>query len=52
MDSLILVHEIIHSLNTTQNLGILIKLDLSKDFDKLRWKYVHYILLAFGFSAD
>jgi hypothetical protein len=31
---------------------MLIKLDLSKEFDKLSWKYMHSILLAFGFSAD
>jgi hypothetical protein len=52
MDSVILVHEIIHSLKTTRTPGMLIKLDLSKDFDKLSWKYMHSILLAFGFSTD
>jgi hypothetical protein len=29
---------------------MLIKLDLSKSFDKLSWKYMRALLLAFGFS--
>jgi hypothetical protein len=52
MDSVILVHEVIHSLNTTCTLGMLIKLDLSKDFDRLSWHYMKDLLLDFGFSSD
>jgi hypothetical protein len=40
----------IHSLNPTKTSIILIKLDMSKSFDKLSWKYIHHTLLAFGFS--
>jgi len=35
MDSVILFHEVIHSLKSMCTPGMLIKLDLSKDFDKL-----------------
>jgi hypothetical protein len=35
MDSVILVHEVIHSLKITCTPSMLLKLDLSKDFDKL-----------------
>jgi hypothetical protein len=52
MDSVILVHEVIHSLKSTRTLGMLIKLDLSKAFDHLSWKYMHSLLLDFGFSND
>jgi hypothetical protein len=31
---------------------MLIKLDMSKDFDKLRWKHIKQILKAFGFHHD
>jgi len=52
MDNIILGHEVIHSLKTSGMYGMLIKLDLSKDFDRLRWKYICSILLAFGFNAN
>ena len=35
MDIIILVHEVIHSLKSTRTPGMLLKLDLSKAFDKL-----------------
>ena len=35
MDSVIIFHDVIHSLKSTHTLGVLIKLDLSKDFDCL-----------------
>jgi hypothetical protein len=37
VDSVILAHEMIHSLQKTHMPGMLLKLDLSKDFDKLSW---------------
>jgi len=52
MDSVILVHEIIHSLKSTHTLGMLLKLGLSKYFDKLSWQYMEDLLLDFGFSKD
>jgi hypothetical protein len=52
MDSVILVHNIIYSLKITCTLGMLLKLYISKDFDKLRWQYMKAILKAFGFNKD
>jgi hypothetical protein len=52
MDSVILVHEIIHSLKSTRTLGMLLKLDLSKYFDKLSWQYMKALLSAFSFNMD
>ena len=37
MDSVILAHEVIHSLKSSCTPGMLVKLDLSKSFDKLSW---------------
>ena len=37
LDGIIISHEIIHLLKTTKKFGMLIKLDLSKAFDKLNW---------------
>jgi hypothetical protein len=50
LDSIILAHEVIHSLQKTKTPGMLLKLDLSKAFDKISWEYMRAILLAFGFD--
>jgi hypothetical protein len=52
LDSIILSHEVTHSLKSTKSMGMLIKLDMSKDFDKLSWKYINDVLLAFGFHPS
>jgi hypothetical protein len=52
MDSVILAHEVIHSLHSTKTPGMLLKLDLSKDFDKLSWNYLRSSLLAIGFDPS
>jgi hypothetical protein len=50
LDGIIFAHEVINSLKITKYLGILINLEMSKSFNKLSWKYIHQVLLAFGFS--
>jgi hypothetical protein len=50
LDSVILAHEVIHSLHSTKTQGMLLKLDLSKAFDKLSWIYLRSTLIAFGFD--
>jgi hypothetical protein len=49
LDGIILVHEMIHSLKNTKSSGMLMKLDMSKAFDKISWKYIQCIIRAFGF---
>jgi len=50
MDNVILAHQVIHSLKITKTPGILIKLDLSKNFDIINWQYMHSLLEAFTFD--
>jgi len=50
MYTVILAHEVIHSLNSTKTPSILIKLNLSKSFDKASWQYLQAILDSFGFD--
>ena len=47
---IIIAHEFIHSLNSSIKLGMLLKLDMLKAFDKLSWQYIEQVLLAFGFG--
>ena len=52
MDGIILVHETIHSLKVTKTPGMLLKLDLSKAYDKLNCQFLEGILKAFGFVEE
>ena len=49
LDGIIHTHEIIHSLKHTKQAGMILKIDLSKAFDKLSWTYIQKVLSAFGF---
>jgi len=51
MDGILLSHEIIHSLKQSKQAGMILKLDLSKAFDKLSWTYIQQMLIAFGFCS-
>jgi len=50
LDGIILSHKVIHSLKHTKQAGMILKLDLSKAFDKLSWIYIQKMLITFGFS--
>jgi len=52
LSSIILSHEVVHSLKSTKTSGMLIKIDLSKAFNKLSWQYISDVLLPFGFQPD
>ena len=52
LHGIILAHEVVHSLKTSKTPGMILKLDLSKAFDKLSWTFIENILLAFGFFQD
>ena len=52
MDGIITAHEAIHSLKTFRTSGMLLKHDMSKAFDKISWKFLKVVLVAFGFSIS
>lgn len=52
MDSIILSHELIHSLKIQKNPTMMIQLDMSKAFDKISWDYMRQVLAMFGFLKD
>ena len=51
MDSVQIVHEVIHSLEASKREGMFLKLDLSKAYDRVDWSLLGKILLAFGFDS-
>ena len=50
LNGIITDHEAIHSLKTSHISGMLLKFDMSKDFDNIRWKFLRAMVVAFGFS--
>ena len=50
LDSIISVHENIHSLTVSMKEGFLLKLDLSKAYDRVDWAFLQRGLEAFGFN--
>eukprot|EP00253_Pinus_taeda_P035653 PITA_35653 len=49
LDNILLAQEIIHSLHSRKEAGMLMQLDLSKAYDKVSRKYLEVVLNAFGF---
>ena len=50
LDGIILVHETIHLLKIKKVRGMFLKLDLSKAYDKINWKFLVGVLRGFDFS--
>eukprot|EP00253_Pinus_taeda_P030826 PITA_30826 len=50
LNGLVVAQEMIHSLNQQKRKGMMIKLDLSKAYDRLNWKYLCAVLEAYGFA--
>lgn len=51
LDNILLVQEMIHTLQSRKIPGMMIQLDLSKAFDKVNWNYLEATLNAFGFES-
>eukprot|EP00253_Pinus_taeda_P027077 PITA_27077 len=49
LDGLVVTQEVIHSLKVKKQKGMMIKLDLSKAYDRLNWKYLEIVLEQFSF---
>jgi hypothetical protein len=52
LDGIVVAHEVIHSLKVSKKAGMLMKLDMSKAYDRMNWDFLGKILLSFGFGGD
>eukprot|EP00253_Pinus_taeda_P014528 PITA_14528 len=52
LDNILLSQEMIHTLHSRKEIGMLMQLDLSKAYDKVSWRYLEAILEAFGFCRQ
>eukprot|EP00253_Pinus_taeda_P002372 PITA_02372 len=50
LDGLVVTQEVIHSLKVKKQKGMMIKLDLSKVYDRLNRNYLEKVLESFGFN--
>lgn len=46
----LVVHEIVYSSTSHKKEAMLIKLDMMKAYDRVCWKFLHQVLIKFGFS--
>lgn len=52
MAGIIVAHKTIHSMKNNKKLGMLMKLDMSKAYDRLNWYFITGTLEAFGFFSN
>lgn len=50
LNSVISVHQNIHSLSCSNNQGFIMKVDIAKAYDRVEWAFLSKILHAFGFD--
>lgn len=50
LDSILTIHENIHSLTINKCVGLVLKLDLIKAYDRVDWGFLSKIFKSFGFG--
>lgn len=52
LDGVVIASEAIHSMSTSKERAMFIKLDMAKAYDRVNWDFLRKVLLAFGFSQE
>lgn len=50
LESVVVAHEVVHSLHKSKEPGVVIKLDYEKAYDKVSWEFIFEILESRGFG--
>lgn len=51
MHGVMILHEILHETKRKNQLGIILKLDFEKTYDKVKWNFLFKCLAATGFCS-
>eukprot|EP00253_Pinus_taeda_P024711 PITA_24711 len=52
LDNIIQAQEVVHSLSSKRQAGMIMQLDIAKAYDKVNWTYMKRVLIAFGFDHN
>lgn len=52
LDGVVIATETIHSMASSKEKAMFIKLDMAKAYDRVRWSFLQKILRAFGFAEE
>lgn len=52
LDASITTHEVLHSMEKSGNLGMALKLDISKAYDRINWSFLYKVMERIGFSQN
>eukprot|EP00253_Pinus_taeda_P021261 PITA_21261 len=52
LNNIIQAHEVVHSLTSKRQAGMIRQLDIAKAYDKVNWMYIKKVLIAFGFDHN
>ena len=52
LDGVVIASEAIHSMATSKEKAMFVKLDLAKAYDQVSWDFLANVLLAFGFDME
>ena len=52
LDGVVIATEAVHSMATSKEKAMFIKLDMAKAYDRVSWEFLQKILLTFGFAEE
>jgi len=52
LNNIIQAHEVVDSLKSNKQAGMVIQIDLAKAYDKLGWSYIREVIRAYGFNQN
>lgn len=51
LEGMIVLHEVIHELHSTNHRGLILKIDFEKAYDRVRWHFLEQVTIEKGFPS-